>query len=264
MRRVFTIAHTVWLEMVRRKDMYVLLVLLLTLLFVLMSLNVFGLAGMVRHVLDTGLLLTWLFGWVLAVNVSTRQLPREESQRTIYPLLAKPVSRAELLVGKWLGACTITGAALVVFYLAILLLTLLRGGRGAFNWVTAGQAFFLHFVFVAIVAAVGTMLSTRMNYDASASISYVLTLGAFLIVPRVPHLVTLETGFTRGGLLVLYYLLPHLELFDLRRRLVHDWGPANWSAILFSVAYGLLLVAACLLLAWLGYRKKRFSRSDAI
>ena len=42
MTRILAITRTVWLEMIRRKDLYVLLILLVTLLFILMSLNIFG------------------------------------------------------------------------------------------------------------------------------------------------------------------------------------------------------------------------------
>ncbi|MBN1674743.1 MAG: ABC transporter permease subunit [Kiritimatiellae bacterium] len=258
MIRVLTIARTVWLEMIRRKDIYVLLILLVSLLFVLMSLNVFGLNGLVRYVMDTGLLMTWVFGWILAVNISTRQLPREESSGTVFPLLAKPVARGELVAGKWLGAWSIASAALLVFYAIILLLVRLRGGT--FNPATVLQAYALHAGALALVSAIGVLLSTRMNYDAAASMTYVLTLGAFLVVPRVPHFALNERGLTRSGLLALYYLLPHFELFDCRRRLVHAWGPARWSSVAIILVYASVLVALCLTLGWLAYRRKRFAR----
>ena len=99
MKRILTIASVVWIELLRRKDVYVLFILLLAFLMILMSLNVFGLGGLVVYVKEIGLLLTWLFSWILAVNISSRLLPQEETQRTIFPLLAKPISRAEIVVG---------------------------------------------------------------------------------------------------------------------------------------------------------------------
>jgi hypothetical protein len=61
-------------------------------------------------------------------------------------------------------------------------------------------------------------------------------------------------------LLALYYLLPHFELFDLRQRLVHDWGPAPWPVVAGVLLYGALMSATFVLLAWLGYRRRRFVR----
>jgi hypothetical protein len=57
-------------------------------------------------------------------------------------------------------------------------------------------------------------------------------------------------------------LLPHFELFDLRKRLVHDFGPVRWSIFGAVLAYGLLLTLLFVLLAWLAYRHKRFARGE--
>src|SRR3989339_2045007 len=115
MMRVLTIAHTVWLGIIRKKDIYVLLILLSTLLLALVSLNVFGLGGTVRYVKDLGLLAAWFFSWILAVNLSSRELPGEETNGTVFPLLAKPITRAELIAGKWLGTWTATTVATIGF-----------------------------------------------------------------------------------------------------------------------------------------------------
>jgi len=261
MMRSLTIAWVVWLEMIRRKDVYVLLILLLTLLFVLMSINVFGLGSMVRYVADVGLLFAWIFSVVLAVTTTGRQLPQEESKKTIYPLLAKPLQRSELIFGKWLGCWTITMGCTAAFYLLVLLIVHLRGG--VVSGAAMTQGLFLHFMVLGVLVALVLVLSTRMSYGAAATLAYVIIGAAFLIGPKVPELVVNEQGFTVFALLVLYYAFPHMELFDLRQRIVHSWGPAPWNTVLFVAAYGLVWILILLLLAWLGYRKKRFKRGAA-
>ena len=89
MYRVLTIAKVVWLEMLRRKDFYVLLILLGTLLFYLMSLNIFGVGGAARYIKDIGLLMTWVCTWILTINLASRQLPTEEKERDHLPLTCK-------------------------------------------------------------------------------------------------------------------------------------------------------------------------------
>ncbi|MBR6312038.1 MAG: ABC transporter permease, partial [Oscillospiraceae bacterium] len=49
--------------------------------------------------------------------------------RTVYPLLAKPVSRGELLAGKYLGAVVASWSALVFFYVLWAVSSVLRGGE---------------------------------------------------------------------------------------------------------------------------------------
>lgn len=256
--RIATVARIVWLEMLRRKDLYVLLILLGALLFALLSLNVFGLGSTTRYVMDVGLLFTWLFSIVLTVSMAGRQLPQEEAKRTIYPLLAKPITRAELLLGKWLGVWTAAVAATILFYLLVVAIVAARGG--AFDKACMAQALILHLAALACITALGLALSTRMSYGAAASMAYVVVAACFTIVPAVPELLTQQEGFGIYVLLLLFYGMPHFELFDVRQRLVHEWGAASWPVVGQIVLYGLLWAAVLLLAAHLGYRKKQFKR----
>ena len=74
--RILTIAKTVWLEMLRKKDIYVLLILLTILLFVLLFAPVFGdMTGQSGFVKDLGLMLTWAFAWILVVVGTAPRTP---------------------------------------------------------------------------------------------------------------------------------------------------------------------------------------------
>ena len=68
------------------------------------------------------------------------------------------------------------------------------------------------------------------------------------------------SGVRGAALLALYYVVPHFELFDLRRRLVHGYGPVEASVYLTVLGYGLVFILVFLMLAWLLYRHKRFVR----
>lgn len=260
MLKILTIANTVWLGIIRRKDIYVLLVLMGTLLLTLVSLDVFGLGGAVRYVKDLGLLISWVFSWILAINLSTRELPTEETRGTVFPLLAKPITRAELLAGKWLGTWIAASISTIGLYLLVVGVVIAKGG--SFEPVSLFQAVVLHCTAVGVMCAIGIAFSTRMNYDAAASISFVLTGAAFLVAPRVPEFMARENGYAADLLLMLYNLLPHFEVFDMRKRLVHDFGPAGWKTFLLVLSYGMALCLLCMLVAWLAYRNKRFSRGN--
>jgi ABC-type transport system involved in multi-copper enzyme maturation permease subunit len=260
MRRINTIAAIVWMEMLRRKEIYVLIIMLGAMLFMLVSLNIFGLKNVVGFVKDAGLLASWIFGWILAVACASRQLPQEESRGTILPLLAKPIRRSELIVGKWLGTWIVVSAAVSCFYL--LTLFILWGYGGSFDLLTLLQTLLLHVMALGVVVAIAISLSTRLNQDAAATITYVLSAAMFLLVPRIPELVALARGWRQTALLILYGILPHFELFDMRRRAIHQYGTMPWSWFLLIIVYGIVLVSITLCLAWLGFHNKRFSRSN--
>ena len=122
------------------------------------------------------------------------------------------------------------------------------------------QALLLHLAALGIVTAVSVAVSTRMTYGAAATMSYVLTIGSFVIVPQTPHMLASEQGLTRTALFIVYYALPHFELFDMRQRVVHEWGAVPWPVLGGILLYGAVWIALLLSLAWLGYRKKTFQR----
>jgi ABC-type transport system involved in multi-copper enzyme maturation permease subunit len=258
MGRIWVIARTVWLEMLRRKDVYVLLILLGVLLYALLSVNIFGLGTTVRYVTDLGLLLVWLFSLVLTVGVSCRQLPNEEKQGTIYPLLAKPLTREELLIGKWIGAWVSVSLATTLFYISVATVVKLRGST--FEWGALGQAWVLHIVSLGALAALSIALSTRFTYGAAASLSYVVIGASLVLVPRAPAMLVEARGIQSIALLIVYYLFPHFELFDMRLRVVHGWGTISLSTFFILICYGVILSLLFMFLAWAGYRNKHFQR----
>lgn len=262
MSRIFSIARIAWLELLRRKELYALGIMMAGVLGALLSVKAYGLDGAAGHIKELGLLLAWALSWALAVNVTARQIPQEESSGTIFPLLAKPLTRAEFLLGKWLGCWTVVCAATTAFYLLAALVAALRGGK--FNPSALAQGLILHFAALAVISALALFFSTRLHRDAAATLTFVATISARIFVPAIPNLCMYEFGWRRTGLLILYYALPHLELFDLRQRLVHGGAPAPGEAFILALLYGAALTAALLILAWLAYRNKRFSRGTML
>ncbi len=252
------LAKVVWREMLRRKDYYVLLILLVAMTTYLMSIDTFGVVAIERYVLDLGLLLIWIFSIVLAVTLTSRQIPNEERRGTIHALMAKPLSRLDFILGKFIGAWGAVCLASLSFYAFLLAVVYLRGGQ--VEWAVLIQNWMLFAVMLGVVSSISLLFSTRMTYGASATMSFVAQWTIFALVPRIPVLIGYEQGFRSNFMLVLYYLLPHYELFDLRRRLVHGWGAIPAPVFLAIILYGLLMIVFMLALAWLSYRRKMFMR----
>lgn len=258
MIRIITITTVVWLEMLRRKEFYVLLIIMGVMLIALLGMDAFGLGGVVVYIKDIGLLSAWILAWILAVNSGTRQLPREETQGTIFTLLAKPVSRFELIIGKWAGVWTITALATLSFYLVIVLAVLLQNGH--IDPLTMVQGYVLHTAGLAVIVAFAVALSVRLHNDAAMVLTYVLTATLYGVIPGMSATAMNTPGWLGGILTAAYFLLPHLDVFDMRRRIVHDWGPTDSATFLAALCYGACMTIAILLLAWTAYRRKRFSR----
>src|SRR5256886_9446737 len=138
MNNLLAVASVVIKELYRRKDFYVLFVLTAVITLLLGSLNFFNDDKIVRYLKEICLLLIWISALAIAVGMSARQIPAERENRTIFPLLAKPITRGQLIAGKFLGCWLAWGLGLIVFYLFFCVITMSRELRlplaGYFQW----------------------------------------------------------------------------------------------------------------------------------
>src|SRR5882672_3646395 len=123
MNTIHAITVVVLKEIVRRKDFYVLFVITALITLVMGSVNIFNDQSIAGYLKELALLLIWICSLVIAITTTARQLHAEKENRTIFPLLAKPVSRGQVILGKFVGCWLACGLTLVVFYLFFGLLT---------------------------------------------------------------------------------------------------------------------------------------------
>jgi ABC-type transport system involved in multi-copper enzyme maturation permease subunit len=221
----------------------------------LAAVNAFGVEGAVRYIRDVALLLVWGFSVVIAVTTSARQVPGEVQRRTILPLLAKPVSRTEVVVGKTFGSVLATWGALVLFYASYVVIAGLKSGY----WVDVLllQGFVLHCCFAMVVCAATVFASMFLTPSANMACSILLSAGVLLFGDRLPSLANRLHGPGRSILVVVDNLMPHLELFDLRTRMIHGWGAIAWWAFFALIGYAAAYTCLFVWLAALLFRRKR-------
>ncbi|MBU6398785.1 MAG: ABC transporter permease [Verrucomicrobia bacterium] len=255
MNSLWAIASLVIKELYRRKDFYVLFILTVLITGLFGSISIFNDERIVRYLKAICLLLIWMAALVIAIVTTARQIPAEREQRTIFPLLAKPVTRAHVVGGKFLGCWLAAGIALVVFYVFFALLS----GTREHTWPIANyaQALWLHWLMLAMVIALtlaGSVLFTAPS--SNATICFIVTVG-ILLVGRHLNTVTLQLREPASSLVsVVYYLIPHLEFFDVRDLVIHDWPPIPWSACALATLYALAYTACFLLAAWWRFRRQ--------
>jgi ABC-type transport system involved in multi-copper enzyme maturation permease subunit len=255
-RQIRALAGLAVLELYRRKDLIVVFVLSAVILLPLSVVTPFGVSGASRYINELALLLVWLFSLVIALGLSARLFPPEFESRTIFPLLAKPVGRGTILLGKYVGAWVASFSALAVFYAAYAVLVGVRQGI----WFPAVlvQAFILHVGLLAVVTALGVLGSLLMTPSANLTFCALLVVGMLLFGQRLPAFAATQPLPGKCVLGVIHWIGPHLELFDLRQRLVHVWPPIGWGVCAAVLAYAAAYAAACLALAACVFRKKRF------
>src|SRR5438105_9356651 len=240
MKNILAVSGIVIKELYRRKDSYVLFILTVLICLVMASVNVFNDDKIVRYLKELCLLLIWACSLVIAITTTARQIPMERENRTLFPLLAKPLSRTELLIGKFLGCWLACGLTLLCFYTFFGALAASREHHWPLlNYLQAAD---LHWVMLAVVIAatlLGSLVFTAPSSNATigfVAVTFALVLGRHL------NKVALHLPEPRRSLLYsIYYAIPHLELFDVRDLIIHNWPPIAWKvcaeATLYASAY---------------------------
>lgn len=249
MNQILAVAGVVVREIYRRKDFYVLFVLTALITLLLGSINFFNDDAIVRYLKEICLLLIWISSLVIAVTTAARQIPAEIESRTVYPLLAKPISRPRVVLGKFLGCWLACGLALLVFYLFFGIISASR--EKTLPLLSYAQVLWMHWLLLAILVA-ATLLGSLI-FAAPSSNATILLVGTGAILLLGQHLGTLSAQLAAptGPLLgIAYYLLPHLEFYDLRSVVIHNWPARHWGLIglatLYAAVYtALFLVGAC-------------------
>ena len=255
MRRIGALVKLSLLELWRRNDMFALLVLALVLLVPLSLARPFGASGATRYFDEAALLLIWGYSLFISLGIGGRLFTSEFANRTVYPLLAKPVSRGELLAGKYLGAVVASWSALVFFYVLWAVSSALRGGECLSTCFL--QAFVLHALFMALAVAAAVAGSFLLSPSASTTLLAILFPAMFFFGRRLPDYAENVSGVLKGLVYAVYWVAPHAEFFDMRQRLVHGWGGVEAGVFLAVLGYGIVNSVLLLLVARFLLNRKR-------
>jgi ABC-type transport system involved in multi-copper enzyme maturation permease subunit len=255
MNTIFALAGVVIKELYRRKDFYVLFVLTAVITLAAGMVNFFHDEKIIRYVKDLCLLLIWISALLVSVVTAARQIPAEREARTIFPLLAKPVTRGQVLLGKFLGCWLATGISLLVFYTFYAIVT----GSHENHWpiLSYFQAVWLQWMMLAIVIAMALLGSIHFAAPSStATICFVVVTSILIIGSHLNTVALQQPQPLQSIFYTVYFLIPHLEWFDVRDRLVYNWALVGWLDVALATLYAAAYSGLFLLLAWLGFRRK--------
>lgn len=255
MNTIVALSNVVIKEMYRRKDFYVLFVLTVVITLVMASVNFFHDAKIADYLKEICLLLIWISALVIAITTAARQIPAERENRTIFPLLAKPVTRAQVIVGKFFGCWLAVGAALMVFYLFFGVISGTR--EGIWPVMTYVQAFWMQWMMLAVVVALVLFGSIVFSApSANVTICFFIVIGILLLGGHLNHIAIQQGGLAGKITYAAYFMMPHLEWFDVRDFVIYDWSPAPWLDCFLATLYAAGYATLFLFATWLAFRRK--------
>ena len=253
MTRVLVIGLNSFRENLREKLLYNLVIFALLLIGSSILLQRLSLGDRSRLIVDLGLASINLFGVLVAIFLGIGLVSKEIEKKTIYTIISKPVPRYEFLLGKYLGlSITLLANTLIMLAGFLLVLVYMEVSVGLLLF----KAVLLIFMELMVLTAVALLFSTF----STATLSAILTLAIYVIGHLTGDLKALGAKFDavgRGILTGLYYVMPNLENFNIKGRVIHqlDVGGTEMALIL---SYGLLYTTLLLLIAAVIFQRRDF------
>ncbi|MGQ0736280.1 MAG: ABC transporter permease [Acidobacteriota bacterium] len=216
---------------------------------------------------DLGLSALSLLGLLIAVFIGIGLVAKEVERRSIYSLLSKPVTREQLVVGKFAGLVMTLGVNLaamtVAFYLVLFYYSQVSPPAQQAGWPAPATdprllvAILLIFAELTLVTAVALFFSTF----AGPMTATLLTLALWVAGHFNADLRQFEEVIDSPAAVYLaraaYYVLPNLAPFNVRAEVVHG-VPIAASHVTLTLAYALVYVVMLLVAAMAVFRRRDF------
>jgi ABC-type transport system involved in multi-copper enzyme maturation permease subunit len=252
LRAVLAIARVTFSEIVRDRVLYGALIICGLLLVLGGLASRLSFVRPERVLLDFGLFGMALSGAFLGILAGAVVIAREFDRRTVFLALARPISRLEFLLGKYVGVAVVLVLNSLLLSAGFLFVLRLLPGGDALLGPTVFQALGL----LALQSLVLAALSLFFSSFSTPSLSIVMALGMYLVGVNLSQLRLLAAKQEAGALKYLIEgfsaILPNFEHFNLGLKVSYGLAVPG-SFVLASVAYalvwiGLLLVFAGVLL----------------
>jgi ABC-type transport system involved in multi-copper enzyme maturation permease subunit len=217
LNRILAVAANTFRETVRERVLYNLVFFAILMTLAGLLLGQLSVRQDEKILKDIGLAAMDLFGTLIALFIGTGLVSKEIERRSLYPLLAKPLSRSEFFLGKFAGLGFTLFVNLSVMLLALLLTLASTGRRPDPGLITAVYPIFLGLL---LVVAFAMLFSTL----TSATLAAVLTVGV-VVVGRFADVIRgmreVLPGVPQQLVQALFAVVPNFANFDFKNRVAY-------------------------------------------
>jgi ABC-type transport system involved in multi-copper enzyme maturation permease subunit len=250
--QLWVLAGNTLRELVRSKLLYNLLIFAILLIGSSSFVAQLTIGQWDRIILDMGLAATQIVGLLLAVLIGVGLVAGEIDRRTIYPTLARPLSRGTFLLGRYLGLLLVLAINVLVM-LGVLALVLHLAGYELSR--TAAEAVFLIFIELSVLAAAALLFGSFTTPMLAAAFSFSVFLIGHLLGDLRAFGERSHSEAAKIATGIAYRLLPDLSLLDLKAQAASELSVES-HAVVTGAVYGLCYAAVLLSFAVLVFRRR--------
>jgi len=224
------VAKLTFLESVKERFFVGMLVVEVFLLFLSYYLSELAAGDSVKVGMDFALSFYFFLTALFSIMVPVSTLFRDISDKFVYLILSKPITRESYLVGKYLGALMALGLFLLVSFFVVSVGIL---GISHFARLYVPHAVVIERIFVftlvlffmgALLSAFGVLFSILFSSQTLATVVGFLLFLSGLELASVKEIALSSefvSSFNKLLIKVLYYFYPNFSLYDLKAFVVH-------------------------------------------
>lgn len=268
---IFAIALISFKEGLRHRVLYGVVIFSLLLMTLAVLFSGLFMRDISKIILDLCLSAVNIGGLLIPFFLAVNLLAKDIERRTIFSILARPISRTQYIIGKYFGVVLLTGAVM----------SLLTSATFITIWIgktVYGEAFFTSFSITAVMASIALSFIGIMVMNAlvvlwccittSAFIATLLTLFTYLIgqlIDDVVRFLASELSTTgveisntvKYAIQVAQYLFPNLSAFDIKLHAAHGIVIPFYDFIFLSL-YGVAYIISVLSISLIIFNKRDF------
>lgn len=234
----------------------------------------FFISGMVMRdvgkvAVDMALSTVSFAGLLLVLFVGIDMMAKDLDKRTIYMVLARPISRQQYIFGKFIGISLLVAATvfLLSVFAAISISTIKWANPDYFPRFSWGPVLLAE-AFIALSLILVSALSVLFaSFSSTSFITLVLTILTYIIGHSLSSVKALVESPEAAGITVspvtvklvqaAYYIFPNLSFFDIKTQAAHGLAiPASY--IFWTLLYGIVYICLVTVFASFIFRKKEF------
>ena len=253
--RVLTIAQNGFREVIRDRILYFIGFFSLLLILAQRIIPEIAAGTHEKILLDFGIGAIAILSVIVAIFVGTASINKEIEKRTLLMLIPKPISRAELLLGKHLGLTAVLGVTIAIM-MAIYLAMLSFADITYPTMALAIAALYLLLELALIVA-----VAILFGVFTSSILATLLSFGVYLMGHFSEDLVELgklsKNASIESLTTSLYLVLPNLSRLDLKNEAVYGLLP-DTAELINHALYGILYTALLLIISMMIFAQKEF------
>ncbi len=254
-KRIAAIAANVFREVFRDRVLYLTGIFTGLLVLAILFLREVSVGTENKMTLDVGMAAIGLLGLVVTVFVGTSLINQEIEKRTALILIAKPMSRAEFIVGKHLGLSAVL-AVLVALMTLIFLITM-----SAMQFQYPLGSLLMAVLYLTLELSLLSAVAIVFGVFTSSLVATLLTFAVYFMGHFSQNLVTLSRSVKDPGLQNLiqgiYLIFPDLSRLDLKNQAVYGLLP-DGATLLVNAVYGLIYIIFLLTLATIIFANREF------